>query len=260
MANKVLTMYDQGLSKSLSDKMDLTQLKKPVTYLRGHVTWIDDESGEVILDKDNLIVMRGRTFALEKMFGEANTLDANYNTTNLDSKKICLFKVGCGGCIEGQPFNVLPSIPSDCMSLGEEVPFRLVFDGQDKPEGYYDVKYLDEEEGIQAYYAKTFENIEWSREVPDGTNSEDNDEVCIKITLKITEDDFKTFKSVDENGLTEYNRHTFINEIGLCIANPVKNDIADRMDNIELATRLCFESEPYMNNTKSSTILYYIYA
>jgi hypothetical protein len=258
MSNNILNFNETTLSKNLHDDISLNKFK-PKTYLRGHVTWIDDESGQVILDKDNLIVMRGRTFALEKMFGSANTLDSGYNTTNLDSKKICLFKVGCGGCIEGQPFNVLPVVPSDSTELGEEIPFRLVMDGQDAPSGYYDVKAVGED-GLKGYYAKEFDSIEWSKEIPEGTNTEDDDEVCVKLTLKITEEDFKTVVSTDENGLTEYTRNTFINEIGLCIANPVKNDIANRMDNIELATRLCFESEPYMNATKSSTIFYYIYA
>jgi hypothetical protein len=255
--HKDITVVD---SLKTDDVYDIKNMKKPVTLLRGHVTWIDNETGNIIVDKDNLIVMRGRTFALEKMFGQANTLEADYNTQNLDGKKICLFKVGNGGCVDGQPFNVLPVIPSDCRELGNEIPFRLVFDGEDKPDGYYDVKTVDEAAGTRGYYAKTFDNLEWTRELPDGTNPEDTDEICVKLTLQLTEDDFKTVPEIDENGLTEYNRHTFVNELGLCIANQVKNDVTDRMDNIELATRICFESEPYMNATKSSTIYYYIYA
>src|SRR5690606_17413301 len=102
-------------------------------------------------------------------------------------------------------------------------------EGVDKPEGYYDLKDLNDGTGKKGYFAKTIHNIEWGKNIPEGTYSEDADEVFIKLTLKFDEEDFKTVETIDENGRIEYNRSTFINEIGLCIANPVKNDISDRM-------------------------------
>lgn len=255
MERNIIDLHEKCLS--FKDVMDIN---KKGTLLRGRVVIVDDASGEVVLDKDNLIVMRTRVFALEKMFNKVNTLNAGYNVTNNNTKEICLFKAGKGGTIEGQPFNVIPVIPTDGRTLGQEIPFRLHIEGQPAPEGYYDLRDLGDGTGIKGYFAKTFESVEWGRNIPEGTYSEGMDEVFVKLTLKITEDDFKTIEMVDENGDLTYTRSTFLNEIGLCIANPVKNDISDRMDNIELASRICFESEPYFNNTKSSTIYYYVYS
>jgi len=232
---------------------------KPTSFYKGHVVVVDDISGEVVLEKDNLVVLRGRTFALEKMFDKKNEIKG-FNQTDLATKKICLWKAGCGGCVSGEPFNLL-SIDPDCTALGEEVPFIAVKDGADRPEGYYgEVAAAVKDnynQGYTYYYAKTFDNMEW---VTNTNEYGKMDEIALKITLKITEDDFKTVLAYDENDNVMFNRSTFINEIALCIANPVKTNVIDRMDNIELATRLNFESEPYFSNLKAATIYYYIYA
>jgi len=232
---------------------------KPTSLYRGHVQVVDNASGEIILEKDNLVVLRGRTFALEKMFEKENEIDG-YSKADLKTKKICLWKAGCGGCVTGEPFNLL-SIEPNSMSLGEEIPFKAVADGTDRPEGYYgEVANAVKDnygKGYTYYYAKTFDNIEW---VTNTNEFGKMDEIALKITLKVTEDDFKTVLAYDENDNVMFNRHTFLNEIALCIANPVKSNSVDRMDNIELATRLNFESEPYFSNLKSATIYYYIYA
>jgi len=232
---------------------------KPTSFYKGHVVVVDDISGETVLEKDNLVLLRGRAFALEKMFEKENNI-RGFNQTNLASKKICLWKAGRGGCVAGEPFNLL-SIDPDATALGEEVPFIAVKDGTQRPEGYYGevTKAVSDKYGdsYTYYYAKTFENIEW---VTNTNEYGKMDEVALKITLKITEDDFKNVLVYDENDNVTFTRSTFINEIALCIANPVKTNVVDRMDNIELATRLNFESEPYFSNLKSATVYYYIYA
>jgi hypothetical protein len=242
--HKQVDLFEQQLKSH--DKME--------KYLKGHVIMVNNEDGSTIVDKDNVIVLRGRTFALEKMFGVNNELNLGYDTSNLDSKRICLFKVGDGGCVdESQPFNLL-SVAPDCTELGHELAFRLAIDGEDKPVGFFQAKELDDESGNIGYYCKAFDNIEWV------FNSNTNDEVAVKLTLTIEEDDLKTIVGLDENNETEYTRSCFINEIGLCIANGDTTDTSDSMSNIELATRLTFESEPMFNQLKSITIYYYIYA
>lgn len=244
-----------NLKEVLGIKKDNIKIKNRDIELRGRVVIIDDLSGEVVLDKNNLVLLRGRTFALEKMFGITNELGYGYNTANFIDKKICLFKVGNGGCVEGQPFNIdNTQIYPDARTLTNAIPFRLQIPGENKPEGYYDLQPLNDGTGNEGYFAKTFEKIEWVK------SDITADEVGLKLTLKINEDDFKTIKDTDENGIVYYKRATYLNEIGLCIANPVKNDTTDVMKNIELCTKLAFESEPYYNQLKSSTILYYIYA
>jgi len=243
--NKSVDLFEHQLKKSYD---------KAETHLKGHVIIVDNKDNRVIVDKDNVIVLRGRTFALEKMFNVSNELNLGYNTSNLDSKRICLFKVGDGGCVdESQPFNIVAVAP-DCTKLNHELPFKLAIEGEDKPEGYFEAKELDDESGNIGYFCKTFDNIEWVY------NDVTNDEVAVKLTLTIDEDDFKTIYSLDENNEAEYTRDCFINEIGLCIANGDTSDTSDGMSNIELATRLTFESEPMFNQLKSITIYYYIYA
>lgn len=263
----IITLHDK---QNLHDKIEsyVQNTHKPVSFLRGHVTMVDDETGEVVLDKDNLIVLRGRTFALEKMFGQPNTLEGvDYNSNNLAKKTICLFRAGRGGCVEGQPFNVLPSIDPDCRELGEMIPFRIkLYENEERPEGYYDLRDINFSniEGnavagnYQGYYAKTFESITWGRN--EKVYSDDEDEVYVKLTLKINSEDFKTIPVRDENNNITLTRNTFLNEIGLCIANHVQTSLTDKMEDIELVTRINFQSEPYMNQTKTSTLYYYIYA
>jgi len=268
--SNVHTIINLRDKNNLKDKLEamMEYSKKPVSFLRGHVTMIDDETGETILDKDNLIVLRGRTFALEKMFGVPNNLDGvDYNSNNLAKKTICLFRAGRGGCVEGQPFNVLPSIDPDCRELGEPIPFRIkLYENEEKPEGYYDLKEINfsNDDGntvagnYKGYYAKTFESITWGRN--EKVYSDDDDEVYVKLTLKIDAEDFKTIPVRDENNNVTLTRNTFLNEIGLCIANHVSTSLTDKMEDIELVTRINFQSEPYMNQTKTSTLYYYIYA
>lgn len=259
--NGEVTLSDSMENIHDEETHEATEVKdvKPSLHLKGHVV-IKDDKGNTVLEKDNLIVLRGRVFALEQIFGVPNDLNLGYNTNNLSKKKIALFKAGKGGCIEGQPFNVIPVIPSDCRELGEAIPFKPEIDGVERPEGYYDKALLPGERDKFGYYAKTIDKIEWGKNIPEGLYSEDQDEVYVKLTLKINKDDFATIERQDENGHTEYIRSTFVNEIGLFIANHVKNDIADRMEEIEMFSRICFESEPLFNATKELTIYYYIYA
>jgi len=182
---KELILHEKPIN--FEDKID----NKPLTFCKGHVVVVDDVSGEVVLEKDNLVVLRGRTFALEKMFNKENEI-SGFNKTDLASKKICLWKAGRGGCVIGEPFNLL-SIDPDCTALGEEIPFIAVKDGTDRPEGYYgEIPTAIKDnynQGYTYYYAKTFEKLEW---VTNTNEYGKMDEIALKITLKITEDDFKT--------------------------------------------------------------------
>ena len=244
-----LNLSDSTLMK-MHDKLDSSK------GLRGHLVIVDNETGKVVVDKDNLVLMRGRTFALEKLFSTVSDFNPSYNKTNLDQKKICLFKVGKGGCVEGEPFTVKETINPLDTDLYSPVPFRILPTGSDPLPNYADLKNYEANDGntYNAYYCKRFDDISWVY------NETSNDEVAIRLTLNITEDDLKTVIIKDENNLTGYTRSTFINELGLCIANinPATNEIVN--GTIELVTKICFSSEPYFNPLKSSTLYYYIYA
>jgi hypothetical protein len=255
-------MNEINLYESPLKFKDTMEDKKPVTFFKGHVVLVDDVSGEVILEKDNLVVLRGRTFALEKMF-DIDSDFTDFNKTNRAGKKICMWMAGRGGCDLDKPFEA-KSVEPDSRSLGQKVPFRAAVNGE-KPEKFKKVYYsptpseaVDKNgQKYTFYYGKGINktDMEWVTNVDDHGHT---DEVALKLTLKITEDDFRTVLDYDENGNVMWKRDTFINEIALCIANYVEE--TDRMENVEIATRLTFASEPYFSNLKEATLYYYIYA
>lgn len=248
--HKILTLEDKTFEKKFYDKLLGGE------GLRGRLMIVDNQTGETTVDKENLVLMRGRTFALEKIFSSISTFNNTYNQTNFANKKICLFKVGTGGCVTGEPFTVKETINPLDTDLYEPMPFKILPAGSDPDPMYADLRQYEanDHNAYNAYYAKKFDNIEWIY------NSTSNDEVAIKLTLSITEDDFKTQVKIDENNMTSFIRRTYLNELGLCIANvnPTTGEITG--GTIELATKICFSSEPYYNPLKSSTLYYYIYA
>lgn len=259
METKILNLHERKLD--LIDTMDMesdsaiqipSNDRRSLHAFKGHAVFCD-ENGNVLLEKDNTIVLRGRTFALEKIFGISSSgLGLNYNTQDLPNKKVCLFRCGTGGCIEGQPFNILPTA-SNCAKLSSEIPFRPVIAGESLT-NYTDIR--TGSDNIQYYWSKKFDSMVMDHNRSEGKTSTTEDEVYVKLTLKITEDDFATIPTTNINGDIEYKRSTFINELGLYIANEDNGNYR----NYELFSRLTFESEPLFNNTKVIIIYYYIYA
>lgn len=239
--------------------------KKPLTFLKGRVVLVDDETGKVVFDEPNIIVLRGRTFALEKMFDtqlsstlngtkmedetkekltpniSAGFLSDNYDTygydqTDLSTKKVCLFRVGNGGCVApSDPFNVIPIQYPDARVLANEIPFRfadetggvgddgITYDVNDSNYKYADIRDYNitklkdnsveedtDKTTRKAFFAKRISGISWV------DNPNTHDEIAVKLTLEISDDDFRTTFNEDTG---KYKRHTMINELGLCIAN-----------------------------------------
>lgn len=246
---------------------------------RGHVK-IYTDTGECILEKDNMIVRRGRTFALEKIFDlpSGSAINAAYNTDSLEDKKVCLFTCGSGGAKAGLPFSVNADIDSDAMSLNIPIPFKLYEEGRQE-DGYYMIReypegekipyYVDEtvtdpqtgQDTVQqvtkyknpkAYYAKEFKVLQYGKGDVEANGV--GDEVYIQLELEINADDFQTIVTT-EHGRRVITRAESISEIGLLIADKNMSD-----NSIELFSKINFPSEPMMNPTKTLTIHYYIYA
>lgn len=75
---------------------------KALTVLRGHVN-IVDKFGNIILDKDNLVVFKGREFILNKLFSGINNVPE-------ENRVIMAYGVGDGGTgTETTGTNVSPS-------------------------------------------------------------------------------------------------------------------------------------------------------
>lgn len=213
-----------------------------------------DDFENLIIEKDNLIVLRGRAFALEQMFKERiSASDFIYNPNRIP----CLFKIGSGGAnigtngINGTPF--VPYIPEfDNTDLGNPVPFITINPNKNSnetlknnpsvytsmPSGLSHRYYLGKTMagGITEYYGKIFEA---------GSSylfDQSKNTVCRKIDLKID---------------TNEARGQLINEFGLVLAElDTTNKIAI---DAELMTRVTIPTRA-LNNLDYLRIEYYIYA
>ena len=80
---------------------------KSLTILRGHVN-IVDKFGNTVLDKDNLVVLQGREYILDKLFAGAK--DGLVSNVKPENRVIMGFAVGRGGTsIESKGGTVSPS-------------------------------------------------------------------------------------------------------------------------------------------------------
>lgn len=125
---------------NMIDKTD----KKSKTFVKGHVV-IKDDFGNIILEKDNLVLLNTRVFLFEHLFKVGPPNGYSYmrkgnnneyekviqNTTNpyaydenRHQKRICMFTVGQGGAdVNATPFN--PYIPKfNDIALVQPVPFK----------------------------------------------------------------------------------------------------------------------------------------
>jgi len=102
-----------------------------------YIRVVDADTGRVLIErKKNIITLRGRTFALEKLYENTNN-SPSYPTKNYN-RKINLFSVGTGGCPVGDPFSpILPS-PLD-VALADRVPFITLPVGSNPTDIYPDI-------------------------------------------------------------------------------------------------------------------------
>ena len=220
--------------------------------------FVEDEDGIVLKKYKNLIVLRGRTFALEKLYN-SEIDDSLYGGTykkNLN-RKICLFKVGQGGAdIAATPFNPVLPVFSD-EDLTTPVPFVIVDPDKmavqekaDNPSifasaltGELATKYFNPVQTdvngttVSSYYLKTFEAE------PEWFIDKVNNEVYKKIILKLDVFDV---------------RERYINELGLYIAE--YDSVNKVYKDVEMISRLTFDTESMSSLTKTIKFEYYTYA
>lgn len=166
---------------------------------KNYIRVVDVNSGKVLVKrKENIITLRGRTFALEKLYEDVNNV-TEYTIKNYD-RTINLFSIGNGGCPEGDPFSPIIPTPLDT-ALANRIPFITIPDGTDPITIYPNIIMSnypvdpDPVESDNLYYYKRF-NIrdpEWNIDLNTNTT-------CKKLELLIDIEDCR-----DEN----------INELGL---------------------------------------------
>lgn len=192
-----------------------------------------DENGVELFRKHNTVVLRGRTFALEKMFNLTTNSASGYSPDL--ARAICLFKIGSGGTPPASPFTPLDVSALDT-DLANPVPFRTMSSAQmttflSTPEGNSYKGRVDLNTQSSVFF-KTFDSSSW---VYDSSKAI----IARKMSLAIS--------STDARG-------QLINELGLCIAN--ENTFA----NTEIISRITFDTESMGVGTKSLLIDYYLYA
>jgi len=230
--------------------------------MRGTVIAKDVTTGKVLFEKDNIIVLRGRVFALEKLFHDEITdstvslpSESPIYQSGLD-RKVVAFGVGKGGADITNPFEPFapePNLVAGRM-LADQIPFR--YHDETRPDDGPLVHIPVEERdnyggGISSGDGVDYMLKHFDQRDPSWVFSDDLNEVYKKIQLFITKDDCRTQPS------------NWINELGLYFAlydsaNLDSNDCSI-FQNYELFSRITFPTE-YMSPEKEIAIEYRIYS
>jgi hypothetical protein len=249
--NEVPLNFEDALQ--MADKINQPASR---TGLRGKIKIheVIDDFGNTVLrrEKDNLIVMRGRTYALEQLFNDP--IDASISGYKVNmNRTICLFKVGSGGAdVESSPFQPFTPLYSD-EDLALSVPFVIEDPNKyDTPEKQNNpsiielmssaqkAKYalpVSRSNGSTEYYGKVFEVK------PQWVFNKETNEVYKKIMLKI-----------DANEVRGY----LLNELGLVMAE--YDEVNKVYRDSELFSRVTFDSESLTSLTKTLLIEYLVFA
>ena len=243
--------------------------------------------GEVLFETENMIVLGGSLFTLEKVFGvrsplEISTLNNIHNVANsvttLTGNKdtfVCLFGVGIGGA--GDSITDVIDVKYQERDLGPVdgaitmVPFRQTADEltEDEKSKYWFKRTIvigDADIEKKQYFLKKFESdpeikILWR----DAENEDDGSSVDVEPWNTDRTTPIETFiemtLKINKNDVREYfadNIETArINSIGLFTG--VYDSEIDDYRQVKLFSKLNINNE-ILNNSKDLTISYRIYA
>lgn len=240
--------------------------------------------GEVLYEEENMIVLGGVLFTLEKVFGVQSKLSVDYlnnimgiatggdPVTEIYPKdtNVCLFGIGTGGC--GDTMTDVKEVKYFERELKDMIPFRVVDKGTLSPEEqqmYWFKK--DDENGKTSYYLKKFAatpeiKVLWKdgegdedgtevpgnvHETPEGTQTPI--ETFVEITMKISKKDIREYFELHGNI-----EQTRFNTIGLFTG--IKSNVEDGEDykQVKLFSKLNIPNEMLVL-AKDITIVYRIY-
>lgn len=193
----------------------------------------DKHTGEVLSAANNLVLHKGRTLALRKLF---NVLPAGVNQDTFNQRSVCLFGIGSGGTPVSNPFQPTPptSLDSD---LNTKIALRVVDSSRgDRLDTEEQSLYTDgvTEGSAQKFYKKTFNSIEL-------VSNPDQDEVYVKIGLEISEKDA---------------RGALVSELAIYSAKKAANVYTD----YEIFSRITFQTESLNESTNKALLInYYVY-
>lgn len=242
--------------------------------------------GETVFETENMIVLGGSLFTLEKVFGlnspitirdlrDVMTLPSKDTPiTNNKDTYVCLFGVGTGGA--GESITDVKDVEYYEDTIYDMIPFRQTeneLTPEEAAKYWFKKPVTINIDGGQihktAYYLKRFETVPeihvlWRDAEGDEDGSEVGDnvhetpstnttpiETFIELTLKITKKDAREF--FNDNGNIEATR---INSIGLFTG--VRNEGDDDYQQIKLFSKLNINNE-ILVLAKDLTISYRIY-
>jgi hypothetical protein len=264
---RVRVLNDSSLKEHLDDgfvsRMDVEKAHA-LGGLAGLVV-VRDHTGRVIARRKNLVVQRGRLFALEMIFGLST--GTNRGTSNFEywdesgglvdnaNRKVCLFGIGSGGTAPDSPFSPLVPNPTD-LELTDPVPFKVLNTSLSETlaapalaDTLYNYMVPDETDAdnvLNSYFLKRV-----GQEVgfaPVWEVDPDTNLISLRNDLIIDDDDAGD---------------AVINEIGLYIAQEdLENEdyfLRYDKDQIELFSHFTFQSEP-PQQTKRMAIQYYVFS
>lgn len=268
MKDKKLVLFDDNKS---NDSCSVQRTK---------ITIRDPETGEVLFQGCNKVIVSGSAFTAAKHFNiTPHTNTPSYNTVlNLEQSQVdlynepgirrdeivCLFAVGIGGC-GAEASQVYDVDYTKWIKPEELVPFKYQLASNDIPEYFRDKYFGRKVQGNRIiYYFKAFENPPTFNQVfSDGTPIDENiytstrkDEVesYVEINLKITKEDCRDW-FLATTGINDAK----INTLSLLTAYAYEHEGHTYYQNIRPLTKLNFPSEPLIDTSKGLDIQYHIY-
>ena len=262
-AGKLLKI-SESFSETLRDEAEFTRNKYP--SIGGLVT-VKNSRGEVLLRKNNLVVFRGRLFALEKIFGQMYNVPYRYgsidpnagavlgtekgtnpediadivktfngktaadNLAELLNRRVCLFGIGSGGVANEAWFSPSTVVPT-CIELVSPIAFcdENSEDWKVNPQ-FYHGRATDGK-----YYLKRINSKDANDHfLPCWVYDKATNTIAMMTTLHINE----SFLSNPPDGIIKR-----INELALYMATEtVQEDGTSVFTNIEMFSRVTFDTE-----------------
>jgi hypothetical protein len=258
---KQITVHD-ALTLIRDERVNRRQ-RRAGPWVAGYVT-LRDETGRVVFqNRPNLIVLRGRTFALERIFNSPigiNGVNSGLVPYISDvNRQVIAFGVGSGGAPAGDPFAPYapPPTGSAGVALSQAVPFRLHDTSQ--AGGGNALNYIapldivDYATGVPVtgqptqtlYYMKRFDVLD-----PAWYFNETANTVYKAVMTTISENDCRT--GTTSNQINEL--CLYFGRLGTLDANGANTVVSP-----EMFSRITFPTE-YFSGTKALTFEYRIYA
>jgi hypothetical protein len=266
-----------SLDETMRDEADLCRNKYPSI---GGLLLVKNKQGDVLLRKNNLVVFRGRLFALEKIFGQAfntpfnfmpigkngvtaentgNASGSNPNTisdlvlnktisgdlTSLLNRRVCLFGIGSGGVTSNGWFS--PAVVGPTEISITNIPFceASSVDLEANPDFY-----VANAKGEYIYKRLNTKN-DADHFYPQWVFDTTTNTIAMMSTLHIDE----SYLSNPPDGIVKR-----INELALYMANEdIDENGKSVFSDIEMFSKITFETESLYAN-KELVIEYYIFA